>query len=118
MGRLTNVAPSIRSLPPSLGFASDRDGHGHSLTAEPWRKWYNLARWRRLRLEVFRRDMFTCQMAACGRVECDTSQLVADHKRPHRGDIALFWSSENIQTLCKPCHDGVKQAEEHRRGRQ
>lgn len=25
---------------------------------------------------------------------------------------ALFWSSDNWQSLCKPCHDSVKQAEE------
>ena len=103
-------------MPPALGFAAYRDDHGHSRTAEPWRKWYNLARWRRLRLTVFRRDLFTCQMPACGRVEGNTSLLVADHRRPHRGDPQLFWDDTNIQTLCKPCHDGVKQAEERRRG--
>jgi 5-methylcytosine-specific restriction protein A len=31
---------------------------------------------------------------------------------PHRGDPALFWPDANVQTLCKPCHDRRKQAEE------
>ena len=57
-------------------------------------------------------------MIDCGRIEVDTSQLVADHKRPHRGDPELFWAPTNVQTLCKPCHDRVKQAEECRLGRQ
>lgn len=29
----------------------------------------------------------------------------------------LFWCDTNLQTLCKPCHDRVKQAEERRTGR-
>ncbi len=57
---------------------------------------------------VLTRDAFTCQM--CGRVEGNTSQLVADHKQAHRGDASLFWDERNIQCLCKSCHDGAKQA--------
>lgn len=30
---------------------------------------------------------------------------VVDHIVPHRGDLALFWDSDNWQSLCKPCHD-------------
>lgn len=83
-------------------------------SAAPWRRWYKTARWRDLRLQTFARDMFTCQMVGCGRVVADTSQLVCDHRRPHRGDERLFWDQNNLQTLCKPCHDGPKQAEEQR----
>ena len=114
MGKLTNLRSTIRSLPPALAFASDRDEHGHSRTAEHWRKWYSLARWKRLRLKVLLRDVYTCQMPSCGRLEPDTSQLVADHRLPHRGDPALFWDEGNVQTLCKPCHDSLKQAQERR----
>lgn len=35
---------------------------------------------------------------------------VADHKIPHRGDIHLFFSASNIQSLTKGCHDSWKQA--------
>ena len=115
MGKLTNLKPQVASLPLSIGFARDRDEHGHSKTAEPWRRWYKLARWKRLRTEVFERDHFQCQMAGCGRIKGNTSQLVADHKRPHRGDYVLFWAMTNLQTLCKPCHDRLKQVEERRR---
>jgi 5-methylcytosine-specific restriction endonuclease McrA len=61
---------------------------------------------------VLVRDLFTCQMAGCGRIEPDTSKLVADHKVAHRGDERLFWDEQNLQCLCKDCHDRLKQSEE------
>lgn len=62
----------------------------------------------------------------CQRENRVTAASVVDHKVPHKlkdaidsGDEALiararelFWSSENWQSLCKPHHDGQKQAEE------
>lgn len=112
MIRLRHVAPRIGTLAPRI--ARQTDAEGHSRTAEPWRLWYNLARWKRLRLRIFTRDLFACAWPGCGRVEGDTSKLVADHIQPHRGDPALFWSEANLQTLCKPCHDRRKQAAERR----
>lgn len=89
-----------------------------SSNAAPWRRWYKTARWQKLRWAVLVRDLFRC--ARCGRIEADTARLVADHKVPHRGDERLFWDADNLQCLCKACHDGVKQAEEqaslHQRG--
>lgn len=40
---------------------------------------------------------------------------VADHVVPHRGDIELFFEGR-LQSLCKPCHDAHKQAQEHSAG--
>lgn len=113
MGRLS-TSPSRLSAPaPRIGFAA-RDAHGHSREVEHWRGWYNLARWKKLRARVFKRDLFTCR-CGCDHIEHDAAQLVADHIKPHRGDPALFWDERNIQTLRKsPCHDKVKQAQEHR----
>jgi 5-methylcytosine-specific restriction protein A len=89
-------------------------------TPAPWKAWYKTARWQALRLRVFVRDGFTCQHRGCGRLEGDTSKLVCDHIEPHRGSEHLFWDEANLQTLCRPCHDSVKQAEEqaslHTRG--
>src|SRR5688572_10745903 len=91
----------------------------HQHRGEPWRKWYKTARWSRLRHRVFVRDCYTCQ-CGCGRLEGDTSLLVADHKTPHRGDERLFWDEANVQTMLKACHDSKKQKEEqtslHQRG--
>lgn len=111
VGRLTNLASKLSSLPPRL--ARQSDVHGHSRAAEPWRAWYSLARWKRLRKLVLIRDGFTCQ-CGCGHIEGDTSQLVADHIKPHRGDPVLFWDPANVQTLWKPHHDAAKQREERR----
>lgn len=105
------MAPRLGGLTARLQRPTDSEGHSANL--EPWRKWYSLARWKRLRIEVFIRDHFTCQ-CGCGRLEGNTSKLVADHTKPHRGDPVLFWDPGNVQTLLKPCHDRLKQAEEHR----
>lgn len=37
---------------------------------------------------------------------------MVDHIVPHKGDEALFFDSGNLQSLCKPCHDRDKAAEE------
>jgi 5-methylcytosine-specific restriction endonuclease McrA len=76
----------------------------------PWRAWYSTARWQALRRKVLLRDLFTC--SKCGRLEGNTSLLVCDHIKPHRGDERLFWDETNLQTLCKSCHDTIKQQEE------
>ncbi|MBF8651987.1 HNH endonuclease [Pseudomonas putida] len=41
-----------------------------------------------------------------------TAARIVDHIVAHRGDMTLFWDQSNWQSLCKPCHDSVKQAEE------
>jgi hypothetical protein len=39
---------------------------------------------------------------------------VVDHKKPHKGDYSLFFDSLNVQSLCKPHHDGAKQSIERK----
>jgi 5-methylcytosine-specific restriction protein A len=104
----------IRTVKPLLGrMPNDEKARDrYRRDAQPWRAWYNTAPWRRLRMDIFTRDLFTCQMVRCGLIERNTSKLVCDHVKPHRGDKVLFWDPENLQTLCKPCHDGTKQREE------
>lgn len=113
MARLTSLKPQVGRLAPLL--ARQTDAQGHSAAAEPWRNWYSLARWKALRWDTLRRDHFTCQ-CGCNTIEPDTSQLVADHIKPHRGDPRLFWDPENLQTLFKPCHDKAKQQAERAAG--
>jgi len=112
--RLKQLRGPLAPLKRSLGFLNDdkaavsraRDRqHEH-------RAWYKTQAWRRLRWKILMRDLFTCQMPGCGRLEANTSQLVADHKKPHRGDAGLFWDEANLWCLCKSCHDSTKQAEE------
>lgn len=91
---------------------------GNDQRIQPWLPWYGTARWKRLRLAIRQRDGFTCQM--CGRLDGAKGQLICDHKQPHRGDQRLFWDEANLWTICKPCHDGLKQKQEqaskHKRG--
>ena len=110
MGRLKTMPALLAGLPPALAsLPVDAAGVERQRTAfNPLRSLYRTARWAKLRWEVLTRDRFTCQM--CGHLEGDTSKLVADHRLPHRGDLALFWDEGNLQTLCaSPCHSKHKQ---------
>jgi 5-methylcytosine-specific restriction protein A len=62
-------------------------------------RWYDLARWARLREEVFVEQAYAC--AQCGRVQL---RLELDHIRKHEGQPGVFWNRENLQGLCTPCH--------------
>ena len=115
MARLTTLKPSLSSLPARIGQAPNSAQERKSGQAPlPWRAWYKTARWSRLRVQVFVRDLFTCQEPGCGRVEGNTSRLRAHHKKAHRGNAILFWDEANIETVCKPCHDGPIKAREMR----
>lgn len=112
MGRLKALKPRLAAAPQRLARATDERSLDHRrLTDSETRKLYKTARWKALRLRIFRRDNYTCQMRNCGKVEGDTSRLVCDHVEPHRGDVERFWNGP-FQTLCKSCHDGQKQKEE------
>ncbi|WP_210357635.1 HNH endonuclease [Sphingomonas beigongshangi] len=115
MAKLTSIRPRLGGLRPKVAsLPVDRQQRDRQRDERGWRKWYKTARWQRLRMVILRRDLFTCQWPGCGRIEADTSQLVADHRKPHRGNDALFWDPDNLWCLCKPCHDSAKQREERR----
>lgn len=114
MARLGNLRPSLGTVSTRLSLVPEGERARSVMRdqTQPWRRWYKTARWQKLRWQVLARDLFTCQMPGCGRIERDTSQLVADHKTPHRGDETMFWDAGNLQCLCKACHDGRKQSQE------
>lgn len=114
MGKLKTLPGKLATLKPNLGHLApiERTAAAERTIYSPWRKWYNTKRWRQMRWARLVADAFTC--TRCGRLEGDTSQLVCDHKVPHRGSEALFWDEANLTTLCKPCHDGAKQRDEQR----
>lgn len=115
MGRLKSLPPRLSAPASRLSYLQgDRQAFDRDRDQQGWRRWYKTARWQKLRMSVLVRDLFTCQMPGCGKIEGDTSQLVADHRRPHRGDERLFWDERNLQCLCKPCHDSTKQRQERR----
>jgi 5-methylcytosine-specific restriction endonuclease McrA len=71
---------------------------------EPWRRWYNLAIWRRLRAAQLRKEPL-CENCLLddGRV---TAADTVHHLKPHRGDWSLFTDPANLGSVCKSCHDG------------
>lgn len=66
-------------------------------------------RWAAARAYYLREHPLCRYCAELGRT---TIATVVDHKIPHKGDLRLFWDRENWQSLCKLCHDTVKQTEE------
>lgn len=70
---------------------------------------YNCARWRRLRAAHLCANPFCAMCRKQGRVVTAT---VVDHRKPHRGDLGLFWDPANLQGLCQTHHSATKQREE------
>ena len=79
------------------------------MDSRPWRHLYSTKRWHRLRWHQLQAEPLCRYCAAMGRT---TSATVVDHITPHKGDESLFHDPANLQSLCKPCHDSAKQAEE------
>ena len=78
------------------------------------RKLYNTKRWRvETRPEVLERDGWLCQGCAEKHQLTDVpnrpDSAIVDHIKPHRGNLALFWDWDNLQSVCKAYHDSEKQ---------
>lgn len=109
MGRLRQVRPQVATL--GLAVPMMR-GEARRPEVDDELRFKHTARWQRLRMAVLERDLFTCQWPGCGVTLADTSQLIADHKVPVRVEPSRKWDMDNLQCLCKTCHDGPKQAME------
>lgn len=66
-----------------------------------YRKWYSTKRWIKARLSYLRVHPLCVHCKQNNRV---TSATVVDHKTPHKGNLKLFWDSNNWQGLCGSCH--------------
>lgn len=76
------------------------------MPAPELKRLYNSALWKQLRRAQLEAHPLCKFCSALGRVVAAT---VVDHRKPHRGDESMFFDAENLQSLCKPCHDGAKQ---------
>lgn len=82
--------------------------------AAAYRKLYKTKEWRGkggLRERVLARDPLCVPCLAKGRIVPST---MVNHKRPHKGDVGLFFDDRNCEGTCKPCHDGPIQSAERR----
>lgn len=82
-----------------------------SAEAQIYRNLYHSKAWRRGRLVFLAQHPLCERCMAQGRV---TAATVVNHRKPHKGDVALFFAWEGWQPLCKPCHDGPTQQIERR----
>jgi 5-methylcytosine-specific restriction protein A len=88
-----------REREPETPQERERDRDARRRSEQPWRAWYHLPIWDQLRAQqLARRPMCeTCRRAPA---------TVAHHKHPHRGVWELFADPNNLQSVCKRCHDG------------
>ena len=73
-------------------------------TDHPHAHLYACQRWRLLRVRILRDNPLCVYCEQAGRI---TAATVVDHIRPHRGNLDRFWDRDNLQPLCKTCHDSV-----------
>lgn len=76
------------------------------MAAGQYKHLYNTKQWYRLRHYQLKDDPLCAMCRKLGKV---TPAIIADHVKPHRGDEQLFFDPNNLQSLCKRCHDGAKQ---------
>ena len=116
MTKLHTIKPILKKLPSLIGSPpSDEAARSRDRDrTQVHRAWYKTAKWQALRWSVLVRDQFTCAM--CKRLCAGKGEAVADHIIPHRGDEAMFWDADNLQCLCKSCHDGAKAKQERQQG--
>ncbi len=77
------------------------------ISREIYRQWYGSSRWKLARTNFIKLNPW-CVM--CRAAHISRRATIVDHIKPHRGDERLFWDTNNWQPMCKPCHDGAKQA--------
>ena len=73
----------------------------------PTQRMYSTA-WRKARAGFLRKHPFCATCLTAGR-EVRATEL--DHVVPHDGDFDRFWTRDNWQPLCKPCHSRKTLAE-------
>lgn len=70
---------------------------------------YNCAQWRKLSKSFLAENPYCVYCEKEGKA---TPSQVTDHIKPHNEDLDLFWDYNNLQPLCKKCHDTDKAREE------
>ena len=72
--------------------------------------------WKNARAKFLRENPLCEECERAGRLNCydpaSNPAFVVDHRKPHRGDPALFWDRANWSTLCATCHNSYKQRTE------
>lgn len=93
-GRQMAVVSQHQDAWHKTGETAHKRGYGH--------------RWRKARASYLAKHPLCVHCQQAGKVTVATD---LDHIIPHRGDMVLFWDSNNWQPLCKPCHSRKTQSE-------
>ena len=82
--------------------------------AAAYRKLYKTRQWQALREAVIQRDMGRCRKCGIGLTlgRSGPRAAVVHHKKPHKGNLDLFFDAGNLETQCNACHSGSTQSEE------
>ena len=91
--------------------ASNKDHDKERRKRHPWRNWYKLVAWKRIRGQRLAADPLCVMCLAEGKT---TAATVVDHVMPHKGKRELFFSYANTQSLCETHHNRDKQRMEAR----
>lgn len=88
--------------------------------SQPWRQWYGTQEWKKLKQAAHLRDRWICQRTGelCIGKHPEPNSPVANHRTPHRGNRALFFDLNNIETVAKHVHDSEIEREEIAAGRE
>lgn len=82
--------------------AADRQEH-------QWQSMYQTSTWRAMRLAQLAKEPL-CQ--ECMKEHRLTPATVADHAVVHRGNPALFYDPDNLQSMCASCHSSKTDRED------
>jgi 5-methylcytosine-specific restriction protein A len=74
-----------------------------------WKYLYDLKEWTALRKHQLNTSPLCHYCTTAGKI---TPATVVDHIVPHKGNKDLFRDPDNLQSLCKLCHDSAKAKEE------
>lgn len=84
----------------------DKRHDAHRYAQKPWRKWYSRKAWLDRAAAQLAKQPLCERHLAQGQVVAAT---VANHRQRHGGDWNLFITGE-LESACKPCHDGPIQS--------
>lgn len=76
------------------------------MAAAAYKHLYNTKAWHRLRWHQLQNHPLCVMCESQGNTAAAT---IVDHIDAHRGDEIKFFDPTNLQSLCKRCHDSVKQ---------
>jgi 5-methylcytosine-specific restriction protein A len=100
---------STRNMSVKSSAATGERKDSRSETAQSYRRLYKTSLWRALRLAQLH-DRPLCER--CEAKGFIIAATVVNHRKPHKGDPTLFAAPTNLESTCKPCHDGPIQSEE------